>query len=147
MRYMSQHDWKLSPIEVETGCDKPGIYRVRLFSNGKPVEIGRLGGTDRMGILAIGNSDNIEKRRKLFVRAKKGNHGHSAGIQWYLVTYHSKRFEKCTLMFQFTELVDKKEAEEEEEKEIWEYFKNYLEVPPLNGSIPGREKRFDEIRK
>lgn len=100
---------------------------------------------------AIGCSSNIERRRKQFIRASSGKHGHSEGIQWYLVT-NSSRFRDrysqggYSLQFDFIKTKSREEAERIEEEVIWIYFEKYSENPPLNAAIPGREKRFNELR-
>ena len=141
-------DWKSVDINEDTKCDQPGIYRIRLMKSGEPIEIPRFNGVDKDGVLAIGCSENIERRRKQFIRASKGNHGHSEGIQWYLV-HHCSGFEKkdYSLQFQFLQAKSKEDAKRVEEDELWDYFCKYSEAPPLNSSLPRREKKFDEIRK
>ena len=43
------------------------VYRIRLFRKERPVCIWRFGGIDEEGILAIGSSGNIERRRRQFI--------------------------------------------------------------------------------
>lgn len=138
--------WILNSIETETNYCGPGVYRGRLIVDGSPTQIKRLGGTDYEGILFIGQSKNIEKRRKAFIRATSGHHGHSEGIQWFLVGQFSNLDNLSDLWFEYARVTTEKEAKKREANEIWGYFKRFLEAPPLNGCIPEREKRFDKIR-
>ena len=139
--------WMVVDIDSGIGYDGPGVYKIQLVNkNGKPVEISRFGGTDKEGILAIGCSKQIDIRRKQFVESSKGKRGHSEGIQWCLVRQFSEKAEQALLRFAFAKLGTKEEAMEEERKEIRNYFKKYLEAPPLNGAIPKRLEWFKQLR-
>ena len=140
--------WRVVDINRKIGYKGPGVYKIQLVNkNGKPVEIRRFGGTDKEGILAIGCSKQIDIRRKQFVESSKGKRGHSEGIQWCLVKRVSKKLaEQALLRFAFAKLGTKEEAMKAEMTEIRNYFKKYLEAPPLNGAIPKRLEWFKQLR-
>jgi hypothetical protein len=52
------------PIDQLTG--RPGVYRIRGFSDGKPLQFSRLNGKDPDGILHIGMSQDLFKRLRSF---------------------------------------------------------------------------------
>jgi hypothetical protein len=136
-------EWESNNIDIGTNYDGPGVYRIRLFTHGRPAAIPRLGGTDKEGVLAIGCSENIEDRRKQFIQSSKGKRGHSEGIQWWLVKkFHN--FEGFSLVFDFIKL-SLEDKSSEECRQIQEYFKRYAEAPPLNGSMPKRIRWFEEL--
>lgn len=139
-------EWAMLGLNDKKGCNAPGIYRIRLFKKGKPVEICRFGGVDETGLLLVGRSVDIERRREQFIRSSKGKHGHSEGIQWWLVTRFSDIGKQSSLRFEFVRLSEEK-AREREKAELQDYFKRYLETPPLNATIPQRLRWFDELRK
>jgi hypothetical protein len=140
-------EWRVVHISSEITYNGPGVYKIQLVDkNGKILQIPRLGGTDEEGVLAIGCSEHINSRRRQFVTSSAGKHGHSEGIQWWLVRYFSERARQTSLRFAFAELGTKEEAMRVETEEIQNYFKKYCEAPPLNGVIPKREEWFDRLR-
>jgi hypothetical protein len=138
--------WISMDINCETGHNKPGIYRIILFKNGQPVKIPRFRKVDEAGVLVIGHSRNIEARRKQFIGALQGKHGHSEGIQLWLVKEFSDIIKESSLQFEFFPSESKEEAANMEKTEIQGYFKNFSEPQPLNSAIPQRAKWFDELR-
>lgn len=139
--------WSSINIGNKTRYSKGGIYRIRAceIASGKSVRIPRLRYYDEEGILMIGRTKNIERRRKQFVRSSLGNHGHSEGIQWWLVKHFSRLGEEFSLVFDFIKVEDA-EATDLERKKIQEYFKKHLELPPLNSIMPRRNEWFDQLR-
>jgi len=136
--------WSSFGIEEETKCNQPGVYRIRLFNGNTPVTIRRLQGADAEGMLAIGQSKNIERRRKDFLGSLKGKRRHSEGMQWRLVKLFSNKLDN--LRFDFVKTNSKK-AKKMEDTELREYFKKHLELPPLNGVMPNRKKWIHELFK
>jgi hypothetical protein len=135
------------PITQETNYGGPGVYWIKLLRNQRPFEINRLGGPDKSGILAIGCTDNVERRRKQFIDSSGGKYGHSEGMQWFLVRKFWKLgSQEYSLQFEYIKLSSKEASKTEEKEKIQEYFKEYLESPPLNGAIPERKKWFSELR-
>jgi hypothetical protein len=135
------------PISQETGYGFSGVYWIKLFKNQQPVEIHRLGGVDKEGMLSIGCTDNIERRRKQFVNSSEGKYGHSEGMQWFLARkYSDLGSQEYSLWFDYVKAESKEASEKGEEDEIRRYFKEYGETPPLNSAIPNRKKWFDELR-
>jgi hypothetical protein len=140
--------WKSFDINQQVKYDGPGVYKIRLFREERPVPIRRFGGIDEEGILMIGVSDNIERRRKEFVRASNKGYQHSEGMQWFLVKHVSHLRESIySLRFEFIETDTKERAEEMEGEEAWRYFEKYWETPPLNSVLPKRGERLNELRR
>jgi len=139
-------DWNSISIDNETGYDGHGVYRILATKGGKAVKIPRFRKVDEGGVLVIGRTDNIERRRKQFVKSSRGNHGHSEGKQWWLVKHFSNFGEEFSLMFDFTRLKSREEAKKMERREIQDYFKKFLELSPLNSIMPKRNDWFDQLR-
>jgi len=134
-------------IHNETGYSKRGVYRIYLFDGDAPVEIPRVRGVDKQGLLLIGRSENIENRRKRFIRSEEGRGpGHSEGQLLFLMKQFFEKLKEQQIRFNFDKVDSKKEAEEMEKEELRKYFKIHLELPPLNSAMPRRREWFDELR-
>ncbi len=139
-------NWKRSNLDEKVDYNESGIYRIRLFRNGEFVEIPRLGGFDEKGMLVIGETKRINRRRRKFIRAaQKGEAPHSEGKQYWLMNQFSDLLEEDDLKFEYLELTSKKDAKKKEKEEIRKYFKKYLEVPPLNSNLPNRKDWIDRL--
>lgn len=139
-------EWIAQDLYDKTAYTGFGVYKIRLFRDEKPVRIHRFQGVDETGLLLIGRSVDIDRRRRQFVNSSKGRHGHSEGIQWYLVTRFSEIDKQTSLRFEFVKLESERKAKERERVELQDYFERYLETPPLNAAIPKRKEWFDELR-
>lgn len=135
---MSRSDW----ADVHSKCSSasPGVYRIRLACDGKPVAIPRFLETDVDGILAIGKSICLEDRRSKFPGAVKRGRGHSEINLLHVL----ERFSSLSVVhpgagyeYAFIPLRTKEEAEAEESRLLKTYLLRFGEVPPLNSAIPG----------
>ncbi|WP_193368338.1 hypothetical protein [Pelagibius marinus] len=120
--------------EVTSGS---GIYQVL----SPALKIGRLGATDKAGILYIGEAKNPQRRLKLLRRAlletdperRRVEPRHVAAGRYRALPSHVIRaIPVDTLEFKVAACIDHKGAEEEL---LWEYFMKFGEVPPLNGTL------------
>jgi hypothetical protein len=122
----------------------PAVYNIRMALGKKPIPIQRFLGSDRQGILAIGKTINMEKRRKQFISGLSKGRGHSEGNLVFLLEKYSRlkrAYRGYSLEYRFITADDKGSAEDLERDLIKKYVKQYGEAPPLNSSVPGR---YDE---
>jgi hypothetical protein len=130
-------------------CNYQGaaIYKVRLTNaNHNPFSLERLLKVDDQGIICIGETGNMKRRRAQFLSAINGANGHSEmNLVYYLNEYtdFKKKFEDAKFQYCFCECTDKAESKSEEEKLIKVYFKEFGEVPPLNSAIPNRYENWE----
>lgn len=117
---------------------KPGVYRIRAYTKHRgPLPIPRLAGVDPLGILHIGQSDNLRRRIRYFRGAALGKkYPHKAGrefSEWHfanLIPLESLRFD-CI------ETSTEQEALKLERVLHVEYRRKFLDRPPLD-STSGR---------
>jgi len=136
---MSWSKWK--KIDEKSGYDGFVVYKIRLYDKKckQPITLRRFFGMDRKGILAIGRTKNIERRRKQFYKGINDGAGHSEGNllrQSYSPCFESK-YPNTNYEFQYSFKRDGRKKKTEE-IEIKKYFKKHGEVPPLNSAIPNR---------
>jgi len=110
---------------------KSGVYQIRCYNEGKPQIIGRLITKDKLGILYIGYSSNINKRLKEFIKGiNNESREHPAGYRYYILELDKKRvFRKNNLKFTLKYLGDYKK---EEARLLMGYADYFGELPPLN---------------
>jgi len=124
----------------------PGVYKIQITdTKGNPRKIERFLGTDREGILGIGNSSNIGDRIVDFFKANEGTYGrHSVGSRAFLIrafmnlqitNFGRNIYGNSHLMFAAYRVNTKEEAEIAEEALLKEYFLRYGELPPLNSAL------------
>ena len=142
-------DW----FNIDGKCNYQGsaVYKVRLIGiNGNGCQLERLLKADQEGIMCIGNTGNMEQRRKKCQSGLKGAKeakGHSEmTLAYYLGVYTNfpNRFKDTNFQYSFCECSDVNERKKEEEKLIKSYFKEFGEVPPLNSAIPKRHEGWGE---
>ena len=129
-------------ITEPTNYNGAAVYKIRIMEKSEPAIINRFLGSDNNGIIVIGQSAEMEDRRKKFVRGWTKGRGHSAGnllykIQKYVVPFN-QRFPKPVLQYKFFKFKSKEEAVNMEERLIKAYIKKFGEVPLLNSAIPNR---------
>lgn len=129
---------------------EPGVYR--LFHPARPVE--RIGGTDARGTLYIGKATRLPSRlrqmKRSFAAAGTGWEGRHVGAMRYNATLGAlgRDFPLSALALDLYVHPGVKAAEEAETAMLTAYFREFGEVPPLNGTLklyPGGELR-DELR-
>jgi hypothetical protein len=141
---MGFSEWK--KITESSKCNKPAVYKIRLKDNGgSVVSINRFLEKDEEGIPCIGETKNMEMRRKKFVRGIQYGTAHSEARLIYLIKTHCRMFKekyaRAQYEYCFEESITKEEAKMKEVKLAKDYVKLYGEVPPFNSAIP---KRFDK---
>lgn len=139
--------WK--PLSEKTEHKKAAIYEVRIFIDKVALPIPRFLEKDVEGILSIGETDNLEERRKKFFRAiQNPNVKHSEGKLWHLIRQHSRLLNihsKHELEFRFCKKEDKTAAKQSEEELIKTDVRKFGEPPPLNCTIPNRHANWWNI--
>jgi hypothetical protein len=136
------------PIEEKCSHRNAAVYKIALLKSlesFEPIVIPRFLGEDKEGILTIGETTQMEKRRSQFKNAT----GHSAGILWFRLMQYTRlrqRFPDPVLAYCYSVVEDKGQAELLENRLIKEYVTNYGEAPPLNSSIPGRDNHEEWAR-
>lgn len=136
-------------------CDYfgPAVYKIILtrkdFPKNPPIEIGRLGGVDKEGILTIGQTGNLRERLRSFVAGWRNAHAHSAGVLLWIREKSLRPAGKnadfnCAYSFLRAPSNDE-DRKRWEKEEIQIYLKKFHEVPPLTCGIPGRAKIVKDL--
>jgi len=132
--------WRFVDEQVE--YDSHAAYEVRLVNRlGKAIPINRFLGTDEKGILSIGMTTGMEKRRRKLFSGLRGNNVHSEAHLLFLLTEYSRlqtRHRERQYQLRFLPLGSRAQAKKTESRLIKDYVKRYGEVPPLNSAIPNR---------
>ncbi len=132
-------------ITQEANCNGPAIYRIRLCDDsGNPISIQRFFGSDDDGLLCIGKTTNMERRRKNFKRGLEKGVGHSEANFLHILEKHTSLLAKYrTRQYEYSYCrVRESELDALEEKSIKKYVKEFGEPPPLNSNIPSRDGRW-----
>ncbi|MBA4383442.1 MAG: hypothetical protein C0410_01775 [Anaerolinea sp.] len=127
-------------INESSNYSKCAIYRIRICSKGKPEIIQRFLGKDGDGLLCIGKTTDMERRRKQFVRGLTGVFGHSEANLLHILETVSPlgvMFKEREYEYSYARIA-KGDEDKAEEAEIKAYVKRFGEVPPLNSAIPDR---------
>jgi hypothetical protein len=124
-----------------SGWDGPALYGLRLVtSDGQPIPIPTLlGGPDASGVVDIGESDNLERRRLELIMGIQKCAKHSAGILWrYLCQFTRLQdvYPYCRLQYTFQKAASKSEAEILEGDAVKEYIIRFGQLPILNRELP-----------
>jgi hypothetical protein len=135
--------------------DTYGIYKVRgIDKNGLTINIPRIGGIDKEGILYIGRSGLKRNRsfRSILRRLSEfyfGNHsgGWTSDLSYEYCLSYQKAFKNYRYEASILQVPDK-EIEKREAKELEDYFVKYGELPPYNSSFPYKLKhKLEKMRK
>ena len=127
--------------ELKTPSERRGsaTYKIRLTAEGQAVHIPRFLGPDEDGLLCIGETSNMEKRRRNFARAVKRGRGHSSGnllCQLELAGLLAPRWPGRIFEYSFAVAESKGDAIRLQDDLIEVYMRRFGEAPPLNSSIP-----------
>jgi hypothetical protein len=117
------------------------VYQIRLSSESKPVVIARFLAEDSEGLLSIGMTNDMERRRRAFVRSLRKGRGHSEGnLLWVLDRFSQHREWRCGAEYEYryAPVENESVAHTQEELLLKRYFLRFGEVPPLNSAIPNR---------
>ncbi len=108
--------------------EKPGVY---IIATRQPIN--RVAGRDRLGILTIGETDNLRKRLRMFWSCVNDvrHRGHNAGWRFRELDMQ-KRFRPNSLVFRWKTTLTKNNAYHEEGLLLKKYASEHLELPPLN---------------
>ena len=125
--------------EEHSVCCFPGIYQIRMITKrGKPIVIPRIRGEDRQGILYIGSAAarRTKTHRCLGWRIWEfpGGEIHSGGYTYNLAR---RRLPEHGLQFR-TFRTSRGKVSAAEKRTLMRYFRRFGELPPFNGSFPGR---------
>jgi hypothetical protein len=141
---MNWSDW----LPLSTGSDyyKPAVYQIRLVGNGVPFSFSRMLGGDPHAILAIGQTEKMEVRRKTIRRKQfacgvEKCYGHSAANLLYLLMNYSRLKEHVnapSVEYSFAKCGSAKLAVDREAAMLRSYFIRHGELPPLNSILPDR---------
>ena len=132
---------KWRSAEKEVGYTGPAVYRIRMVRNHKPFQIHRFLSVDKRGIFAIGQTVNVENRRKRLKRSLASGRGHAEANLLFLLPNYSrlkKVYKGYAVEYSFAKVRSKKAAERRERDLLKRYVKQFGEVPPLNSVIPYR---------
>jgi len=113
----------------------PGIYRIRCFSNRKPLKIQRPVKIDINGLTYIGKGSDLHSRLSTFWRNcnNSKSYGHIAGVNYALYRY-SRLFPINRLQYQFKR-IEQGKTKAVEKQLLNEYLSEFLDLPPLNFSV------------
>jgi len=113
---------------------RPGVYRVRAYKDDKPQHILRYGGVDRLGILHIGESNNLAVRIRTFRQATEGlKASHHAGCEFYEWRFY-RRVLARVLRYDYYLTRTKEGAIKLEALLHRKYRLRFLDRPPLDGT-------------
>jgi hypothetical protein len=130
--------WSLDRI---AGYRGPAVYKIRLCHTDIPASIPRFLGTDTNGIVSIGKTSNMEKRRLQFVRGLQKGRGHSEANLLHILGQHSTLatiYPDHYYEYSFLQIMQPGQENVIEEAQIKAYVRQFGEVPPLNSAIPDR---------
>lgn len=128
-------------IETHADHSGSGVYLVRICIDGVTQPLQRFLGEDRLGLLTIGMTGNMEKRRRQFVLGLKTGRGHSeANLLHQLLDLRRfrSRLPSCVYQYRFIRTRTREGAGDLEEALLKRYLRRFGEVPPLNSVIPNR---------
>ena len=142
------NDWtEWLDIDASSEHKSPAVYKVRLIdANGKCCQLPRLLRADEEGIMCIGQTSNMERRRKQFLTAMNKGYGHSSmNLVFYLDAYtdFQNKFKNAKFQYSFCRCSSVVKGKDYESALVKSYFKKFGEVPPLSSSIPNRYKGWE----
>jgi hypothetical protein len=138
-------DWTpWEAVEAPSATKGSAVYRFRLIGpSGRPLSIPRFMREDPDGILSIGVSGNMDRRRRRFIRGFSKGRGHSEANLLYIINKYSALHgvKLDQIQYSYSSCPTKQVAEELEEALIKRYFLTFGEPPPLNSAIPRRYEK------
>ena len=126
----------------------PGVYRVRIFhSEGRPVPIHRLRGTDPEGVLHIGQSQDLKRRVGQFLRsAARGNKNHHAGNEFFYWGFATD-YPVSMLRLDYIVTATAREAIDRERYFHEAYRRRHFDRPPLDGTSGQPSMPWSDLSK
>ena len=127
-------------VSIASSWKESAVYRFRLLASGKPASIPRFLRPDSEGILSIGVSGNMDRRRARFIRGYSKGRGHSEANLLHILNKlsTSASIPLDQIEYSYSICPNRAVALSLEERLLKQYFLAYGEVPPLNSAIPGR---------
>ncbi len=129
------------PLDHPCGHNGAAVYQVRLLRSRRPLPIGRLLRRDPAGLLCIGMTADMQRRRRAFVQGLKRGRGHSEANLLHQLeksTPLKRLMPRRVYQYRFRTTSNRLDAQRLEERLIKRYVKQFGEVPPLNSAIPNR---------
>ena len=125
----------LDTISTNPKLRKPGVYKIYLYRENKPITIPRFLKDDVSGLLYIGAAEKtpLYYRLNCFINTinpSKKQNNHSGANKVMNNKSLDKIIKVSSLMFDF---ILSSKAKMQEKKELKDYFEEFGEVPPLNG--------------
>ena len=123
----------------------PAAYHVRLSSDGRAFGLGRLLDVDVDGLLTMGCTVRMERRRYDFVSGMTKCQGHSEANLLYLMLHHSRIKEvipNLSVQYRYMPFETRDDAANREEQMLKQYIMHFGELPPLNCAIPDRHGKW-----
>ena len=130
-------------IETQANWRGCAIYKIRLVRRFRPICIKRFLNPDAEGVVSIGLTTSMERRRAQFIRGWYKGRGHSEGNLLHLLEQHSRScsvFDGFEPQYRFARCA-RNEIRKFEAIQIKDYLRKFGEVPPLNCAIPQRYNR------
>lgn len=133
-------EWQWRALSESTSHQTNAAYAVRLLDKRGVVSIPRFLGNDSEGLLTIGMSTNLERRRRGFIRGLTKGRGHSsANILFFLRTEaHQSVIEGARYEISFCPAATRDDALQMESRLTRSYLARFGEAPPLTSVIPNR---------
>ena len=121
-------EWLKLTEHFQNAPSLPGVYIICTCKS-----IQRAVGTDEYGVLTIGESDNLRRRLRAFMRcaSNSGKAGHMAGWRFNYFSFE-KVFPLETLWISWFPTTNKAAAYAKEGEMLALYLAEHFELPPLN---------------
>ncbi|MGA1979348.1 MAG: hypothetical protein ABSG99_02120 [Sedimentisphaerales bacterium] len=134
-----------TPIKNRCNRNSAAVYKIALSEredSPKPIPMKRFTGTDGEGCLSIGETTDMETRRKQFMGGS-----HSEGILLNIVKKYCRSYQKqfgnAITIYSYAVVESEDVALKEERELIKKYIMDFGEAPPLNSAVPDRYN-YDE---
>ena len=125
---------------LQSAEPKRGVYRIRCRDGNRVQMIARANGLDGNGIVYVGRSANVRTRLFQFyenARSPQAQYPNIAGLN-YRDRGYSRRFPLSELEFCYVLRSTADQAANTEAAVIRQYLDQFLDLPPLNFSVPRR---------
>jgi hypothetical protein len=140
------NDWV--PLNLKIDYKLPAVYEIRLKNLNKGIQ--RWLKEDSEGILCIGKTKNLNKRRKQFIASLSKKSQHSEARTLVVIFNESNNFKNKyslnledlhkNLEIRYRKYDTNSKATQGEKERLNQYILDHGETPPLNLNIPGRKK-------
>jgi hypothetical protein len=138
---------RLSEVGKSVIPESPGVYIVCWIKEGNVIQVPRILGVDKAGILYVGSAASLARRLRSLIKAIRTARGenekpskkykHTLALT-LLYTGLAEKISSKDLLVYYKIFNSKKEAEIQEALFLYEYTRLYGEPPPLNLKV-GRQ--------